>query len=261
MDNYTHAFPLLKKYHIKATIFLNTFFIGENRQSTQYPEYLTWQEIREMQDSGLVEFQLHTHQHNPVFKNAQITGFIRNLAHISFIDALAYPSPVETGFPMFKKRGAYSLQAMQPSVAILQKFKHFFHTELEFLPQKEALQKAQAFIDEHIDEFTIETQAQAKKRIQADIQLNQKLIAENTGKTANFFAWTWGHKSKMGLDTLKASGIQGVFSTKKGSNWRKKINFNKIRRIELRNFTVQKFKLNLFINQHIFLGKMYELFT
>lgn len=55
-DNYTNLFPLLKKYNAKATIFVVTDTIGT-------PNHLTEAEIREMSESGLVEFGSHTQSH------------------------------------------------------------------------------------------------------------------------------------------------------------------------------------------------------
>ena len=55
-DNYTALFPLLQKYHTPALIFLITDKIGT-------PGYLTWAQIQEMQQSGLVSFGSHTCSH------------------------------------------------------------------------------------------------------------------------------------------------------------------------------------------------------
>ncbi|KRM95180.1 prophage Lp2 protein 59 [Liquorilactobacillus aquaticus DSM 21051] len=55
-DNYTAAFPILKKYHLHATINYITSF-------NQKPNHLTLNEAKIMQHSGLVDFQSHTVQH------------------------------------------------------------------------------------------------------------------------------------------------------------------------------------------------------
>ena len=57
VDNYEYAYPILKKYGFKATIFLINDFTGV------YPNYLTWEQIHEMQDSGLIDFESHTMTH------------------------------------------------------------------------------------------------------------------------------------------------------------------------------------------------------
>ncbi len=88
LNNWVYAFPLLKKYGFKATIFLVTSWLhhGEVRANTDLsaelpfcPDHhvcealiaadcsdqviLRWQEAQAMQDSGLIEFHSHTHTH------------------------------------------------------------------------------------------------------------------------------------------------------------------------------------------------------
>ena len=55
-DNYTALFPLLKKNNVPALIFLITARVGTDG-------YLTWEQIGEMQRSGLVFFGSHTCTH------------------------------------------------------------------------------------------------------------------------------------------------------------------------------------------------------
>lgn len=55
-DNYTAAYPILKKYDLKATIFVVPGFVGGKNN-------LSWQEIEEMRHSGLIEFGAHTMSH------------------------------------------------------------------------------------------------------------------------------------------------------------------------------------------------------
>ncbi|WP_338754624.1 polysaccharide deacetylase family protein [Bacillus sp. FJAT-52991] len=59
-SNYTYVYPILKKFNMKATIFIITDYI-ENPQNhpSEYPK-MNWEQIQEMSDSGLVLFQAHT---------------------------------------------------------------------------------------------------------------------------------------------------------------------------------------------------------
>ena len=54
---YTNAYPLLKKYHFPATIFVNSMPIIHHSK-----RYMTWDEMREMGKSGS-EFANHTYSH------------------------------------------------------------------------------------------------------------------------------------------------------------------------------------------------------
>lgn len=75
---YTQIYPLLKLYNYPATFALVTSWI-ESSESVQYGkilkspnEFLTWDQVREMQDSGLVEIASHSHNlHQGVIGNPQ----------------------------------------------------------------------------------------------------------------------------------------------------------------------------------------------
>lgn len=87
LDNWVYAYPLLKKYGFKATIFLVTSWIQDGplrpilgqeglpdtpehracevliEQGRSDEAALRWSEIRAMRESGLIEFHSHTHTH------------------------------------------------------------------------------------------------------------------------------------------------------------------------------------------------------
>lgn len=54
---YTVAFPLLRKYQAKATLFIYTRWVGETKSA------LTWAQLKEMAQSGLVEIASHSVTH------------------------------------------------------------------------------------------------------------------------------------------------------------------------------------------------------
>ena len=58
-DNYTNAYPILKKYNLKATIFVVTGFLSKRKG------YLTWEQLREMEQNGIT-IESHTVTHAPL---------------------------------------------------------------------------------------------------------------------------------------------------------------------------------------------------
>ena len=60
-SNYLYAFPILKKYKTKATIFVVTDNVGKTPKDFAH---FSWNEAKEMQVSGLVDIQNHTNQHD-----------------------------------------------------------------------------------------------------------------------------------------------------------------------------------------------------
>lgn len=89
-DNYTSAYPILKKYNFKATVFLISSLIGK-------PGYLSKDQIHEMRD--LISFQSHTVTH-PYLTRLSAEEQEHELAESKKtietitgdrVDALAYP--------------------------------------------------------------------------------------------------------------------------------------------------------------------------
>lgn len=56
IDFYLNAYPILKKYHLSATVFIPTGKVGT-------PSYMTWDQISEIQRDGLIQFEAHSISH------------------------------------------------------------------------------------------------------------------------------------------------------------------------------------------------------
>lgn len=256
-DNYRHAFPLLKKYKMKATLYLNTAYV-ENEENRAF-KYLSWKEIEEMSSSGVFDIQLHSHKHMPIFVNTSFDRVVnsndlldRDIQHL-------YGGNAQIGFPIFGKRGEFSSTGVIVPLKAAEKFKNFYENLSD--EEKENKKFIQDFINSELHEDLIfETLDEAKTRVLNDLNKNISLIEEHTGYKPNFFCWPWGHKSPEFITILKSAGIAGFVTTRKGTNGLK-LDLENIRRVELRVFSPLKFKLNLLICRNYLLGKIYQVLS
>lgn len=256
-DNYKNAFPLLKKYNMKATLYLNTAYV-ENKENRAF-RYLSWKEVEEMSSSGVFDIELHSHRHMPIFVN---TSFDRVVTENDLLDRdiqYLYKGQAQIGFPIFGKRGEFCSSGVIVPLESAQKFKTYYENLSQ--GEKENKKLIQEFIDKDFKKTLIfETLDEAKTRVLDDLNKNIALIEEHTGYKPNFFCWPWGHKSPEFMTILKEAGVKGFVTTRKGTN-SLKIDLNDIKRIELREFTPLKFKLNLLICRNYILGRIYQLIS
>jgi len=84
-DNWVYAYPLLMKYKMMATIFLTPTFVDPRpvvRPKSEDSEviedvagFLSWEEIREMEKSGLIEIQSHALTHTWYFSGPDVVDY------------------------------------------------------------------------------------------------------------------------------------------------------------------------------------------
>ena len=92
VDNYKNVFPILKKYHFPATIFLISDYVGKKK------ELLTWEQVKEMSQYG-ISFGSHTRRHAylPNLSKEEMKDEIIGSKHIieeqlgKPVDYIAYP--------------------------------------------------------------------------------------------------------------------------------------------------------------------------
>ncbi len=76
LDNYTNAFPILKKYNIPATIFVVINRVGKRVGND---DYMNWREIKELSDSGLITIGSHSMSHPNLSENISIDDFKKEI--------------------------------------------------------------------------------------------------------------------------------------------------------------------------------------
>lgn len=108
LSNYEFAFPILKKYSAKATIFIIGSTVGnvEHYKDTSFPitPHFNLEQAKEMVDSGLVSIQSHTydmHQWAP-YEDSDVVR--ENLLRLDFEDEYQYLDVVKADMEKSKKQ-------------------------------------------------------------------------------------------------------------------------------------------------------------
>jgi Polysaccharide deacetylase len=122
---WTTAFPLLKKYNLTAISFIVPSIIKENISKSPSLEdlwsgkilpkdiedlesemhYSNWNEITEMHESGLVDFQSHSLNHASVFINNALTDFINPELKPSLLNSTLNPLVSNANDNMYTEYG------------------------------------------------------------------------------------------------------------------------------------------------------------
>lgn len=121
---WTIAYPLLKKYGLRAIAFIlpghvldssiyqpNLEDVWAGRATQQQLEQremqaplCTWREIEQMQSSGVIDFQSHTMFHHSVFVKDRAIDFITPTFQASFLTSTFYPVVRRDGKDVFPER-------------------------------------------------------------------------------------------------------------------------------------------------------------
>jgi len=96
-NNYKNAFPVMKRYGLKGTVFVTADFIG--KEGGPFGGYLNWDEIKEMKTSGSFTFGCHslTHENLARLDNNRLSGEIKDAKRIleertdGKVETFAYP--------------------------------------------------------------------------------------------------------------------------------------------------------------------------
>ncbi len=237
-DNYVYAYPLLKKYGLNAILFVPTAFINSNavRRKTledywngkvEYSrldipsrnedglyralkgdrgEFLSWEEIREMVDSGVFHVGSHSHLHVKYFSSDHVIGIKGyTKTHWSFLAATS--GDERDGLPVFPMRSSVACR--------------------RFIPFKECMEISFSMYNSGADEKSIieairglkkgrfEFPEEAEVRIENELRTSREIIAGELGYGAYMLSWPWGEYDEIGIKAARKCGFSFCFSTDK----------------------------------------------
>ncbi len=255
-DNYVYAYPILKKYNTKAVIFISTskikhgpkrktlidYWNGEatlnslkkpkEEETALYDslkgntdEFLLWEEIKEMTNSGIFEIGSHGHTHTKIFVSDTVIGYNRIdiKPHWSFSNI----SEDKSGVPVY--------------------------------PMKSALWGRQYLPPQNGKPGRFETEQEALLRIENELKTSRTIIRQHLQMEVYSICWPWGECSSLSIKAAKNSGFTVGFSTQKGIVTKNSNRYSLPRISASRK--KNRFRKRAFIYSHSILAKIYTLFS
>ncbi len=256
---YTVAFPLLKKYKFKAICFLVANLITEDENKTQenfentndsqnllFPDskiMCNWNEIREMEQSGVIDFQSHSMNHYLISTSSRVENFL-------------YPNydsyAMNFDIPLYREKGSdnYTRNLLlgtpiYENNSRFSEFKRFFDDETsrifcinfvmengginffkKFNWKKILLKQFQDYVKKNGNIGFYESENDQRESIFNEMYNSKIVIEKKLNKKVEHFCYPWWVGSELAMEISKEVGyltnfwgiIQNKRSNSKGSD-------------------------------------------
>jgi peptidoglycan/xylan/chitin deacetylase (PgdA/CDA1 family) len=262
LDNWVYVYPILKKYGAKATIFVNPEFVDpvltkrptiEDVSTGKIPMsdlnakgFLSWNEMREMQLSGLVDIQSHSLTHTWYFSSPEPVDFF-------YPDCFLYPwlswnkypeskpyyitenqsNLIALGTPVYSYQKALIVRRYFPPTEVKQGMVEYVienGRETFFAKEgwKKKLQnKHAALMNKFGKNASVETENEYKKRIFHELEKSKSIIEKNLEKQVRYICWPGGGYNEIVLKLAKEAGYRAwTLASKDMSDFRNRPDAN-----------------------------------
>lgn len=269
LDNFVFAFPLLKKYNMKATFWISPEFIEENdnrirpsledywtgkkslEELNEIDGFLNWAEMRLMEKSGLIDIQSHTMTHNKYPISDKIIDFVNPKTKIDWLYWYLFPNDkphflttpkykIPLGYPIYEsEKGNIAIKyeengklTRQITEYVKNKGNEFFFQNANW--KKELLSLSESIKEKNFNLYKKEDTENYILRIKKELVESKTIIEKKLNKKVNHLCWPFGGWNEKIIKLADNAGY--LTNTAKGQkNIFRKIYFNRVSRIALDN--------------------------
>lgn len=225
-DNWIWAYPLLKRYGMKATIFVSPEFT--DARSGCYPNledyeagratpddlsrwgFLSWDEMIAMEKTGLIDIQSHSLTHTKYFVSDKLVGFhhpgndavyaISNMfpEHKPYyISDPGFNTLLPWGYPLFEERASLMARKVEINPEFIDEcvrvLKHYDFEAYTFSSAFKTVEPIlKSYREKGILVTSVETEEEYTHRVSSELRLSKSIIESRLGKRVDFLCWPHG---------------------------------------------------------------------
>jgi peptidoglycan/xylan/chitin deacetylase (PgdA/CDA1 family) len=224
LNFYQSALPALRATRSHATVFAPTLWMGTTRPPGT-ERFMSWEQLEECRDSGVVDVASHAHRHALVFDSDRLAGFATPgllarhdiydwpMRHDGSGDRLGRPAPgtpLYSATPLLSARTRYleSAALRDACIALVERMgaADFFsrpdcYSQLMRLHRSRAASLPGRYTRD--EEF--------RALVASEFELSRAAFEEHLGYAPAAFAYPWALGSPLSLDLAKRFGIRCAF--------------------------------------------------
>lgn len=209
LDNWVTVYPLLKKYGMCGTVYVNPDFVdpGSELRPTlnDFPDsdasqtgFMNWAELQQLDESGVLDVQSHSLTHTWYFTGPKIVDYYTPSS------AATYPWMAWNARP---ERKPYYLQEDQTSFVPWGTPVFEYEKSLlarRFFPDANRVQEVVSSVANDVDSAllqsadslsfpgTYESDTEHEARVRGELMQSKAIIEERLGKTVDYLCWPGG---------------------------------------------------------------------
>ena len=247
LDNWVFAYPVLKKYGLKGTVFINPEFVDPSSnkrknledvnfdqkklQTTDKLGFLNWPEIQEMDSSGVMDVQSHSMSHNWYFESDKIIDIYAGQNNYDWLSWIEKPDRkpyymvenqkrfVSYGVPIFENNRALSIRRYFPDDRLIQEAVSMYS---DYAGNGALSQENKSKIISRLNSLAqknypgcFETDEEMKKRYRYELFESKQILEKRLNKKINFLCWPGGGYNDLSIQISKEAGyIASTLSSK-----------------------------------------------
>lgn len=251
LDNWVIVYPILKDRGVKFTIYVSQEFVDPSPTcrpnlddvkagkikdgQLQLLGYLSWEEMRIMEASGLVDIQSHTSTHTWQFTDGDILDFYNpaNEAIYPWMYWNSYPGKKPRwitenktddlwGLPIYSNKRAMIARRYQEDVQLKERVTVYVKKQggCEFFQRhnwKDELNNLVKTQCDPAEKARFESKDELRKRLNYELSGNKTAIEKNLQKEVRYLCWPGGAYNE---DLIKLAGEYGYWAStvKRGTN-------------------------------------------